>query len=92
MPRVRVKYLNVYSGMTRKHEEYISMKEGIPLREVLKQIVENNPVKFREYVLDEGGGLRPHVWIFLNKVQVRDLDTMLKDGDTIAFSLPLVGG
>ncbi|MBW1667688.1 MAG: MoaD/ThiS family protein [Deltaproteobacteria bacterium] len=90
MGKVRVKYLNVYSGLAGKKEEFVSFDDRITLKELLDRIMGSR--KFRDSVLDQEGKLKPHVWILVNRERVADLARELGDGDTVVFSLPIVGG
>ena len=92
MPRVKVKYLNVHYDITRRKEEYIAFEDSLTLRELLDKVSRSYTPKFRDSILDKENKLKPHVWIMLNRQVTKDLETDLKDGDVVVFSLPIVGG
>ena len=92
MPRVKVKYLNVHYSITRKKEEFIEFRDAITLRELLNEVTRRYKSRFRDSILDGENRLKPHVWILVNREVIKDLETTLKDGDMVVFSLPIVGG
>jgi molybdopterin converting factor small subunit len=92
MPRVKVKYFNVYYNVSRKHEEYIEFDGRLTLAELLERVCKSYQSKFKELVFDGEDKLKPHVWILINKERERNLRRELKDGEVIVFSLPIVGG
>jgi len=92
MPKVKVKYLNVYHSITRKAEETITFESQLTLAELLTGIFRSYTSKLREQVLDENNSLKPHAWIMINKEREKNLQRELKDGDVVVFSLPIVGG
>jgi molybdopterin converting factor small subunit len=92
MPKVKVKYLNVYYSITRKAGETITFESQLTLAELLTGIFRSYTSKLREQVLDENNSLKPHAWIMINKEREKNLQRELKDGDVVVFSLPIVGG
>lgn len=92
MPRVKVKYLNVHYSLTRKKEEFIEFQGPLTLRELLNEVTRRYKSVFRDSILDGENRLKPHVWILINQEVIRELETTLKDGDVVVFSLPIAGG
>lgn len=92
MPRVKVKYLNVHYSLTRKKEEFIEFQGALTLRELLNEVTRRYKSVFRDSILDGENRLKPHVWILINQEVIRELETTLKDGDVVVFSLPIAGG
>ncbi|MBW2063580.1 MAG: MoaD/ThiS family protein [Deltaproteobacteria bacterium] len=90
MGRLRVKYLNIYSMMAGKKEEVLNFEEQFTLKNLLERTSGSQRIK--GYVLDREGKLKSHIWILVNRERVTDLEKVLKDGDTIVFSLPVMGG
>jgi hypothetical protein len=90
--QVAVKFLNVYSGLIGKKSARYSFDRPIRLRELLEEVVRGAPVRFKEFVLDEQGGFKSHVWIYIARKRVFDFDMRLSGGEEVVFSLPLVGG
>jgi len=90
--RVRVKFLNVYSGLIGKKSGLYSFDRSVRLRELLEEVVRGAPYRFKEFVLDERGGFKSHVWIYIARKRVFDFDMRLEGGEEVVFSLPLVGG
>lgn len=92
MPRVKVKYLNVHYSLTRMKEEFIEFQGALTLRELLNEVTRRYKSVFRDSILDGENRLKPHVWILINQEVIRELETTLKDGDVVVFSLPIAGG
>ncbi len=92
MPRVKVKYLNVYYSITRKEQEYIEFDGRITLGELLNRVSLSYKSKFIDLILDEENKLKPHVWMLINQEREKNLQRELKDGEVVVFSLPIVGG
>jgi molybdopterin converting factor small subunit len=92
LSRIKVKYLNVYSGMTRKKQEFIEFNDTMTLGRFLEKVSGVYGPKFRDVIFDEENRLRPHAWILVNKQREKDLERQLKDGEVVVFSLPIVGG
>jgi MoaD family protein len=90
MGKIKVKYLNVYSKLTGKKEEFVSIEDRLTLSELLNII--SGYQKVKESVLDHEGRLKPHVWVLVNRERVTDLTKEISDGDTVVFSLPIAGG
>jgi molybdopterin converting factor small subunit len=92
MVRIKLRYLNVYSALTGKKEETVHFAGPLTLGDLVEKVVQSGGRKFKESILDDKNALRPHVWILVNRVRIKDLRKTLGDGDTVVFSLPPVGG
>jgi molybdopterin converting factor small subunit len=92
MPRVKVKYLNVYSGLTKKKEEWWDLVEPFTLENLLDTIFRKYGPKLENVVMTDEHRLNPHVWILVNQDRKTHLNLVLKDGDKVVFSFPLMGG
>ncbi len=65
--------------------------EGRTLLELLADLDRRYPgIRFR--VVDEQGALRPHMRLFVNGAQVRELARQLSPGDEVQFIQALSGG
>jgi len=65
--------------------------EGRSLSELLADLDKRYPgLRFR--VVDEQGALRPHIRVFVNGAQVRELSLELSPGDEVQFIQALSGG
>ena len=65
--------------------------EGETLAELLADLDQRYPgLRFR--IIDEQDGIRPHVRFFVNREQVRRLDTALAPGDEVHIFQALSGG
>lgn len=71
----------------------VSVK-GATVREALDQVFDQNP-RVRSYVLDDQGGLRKHMAIFVNGNQIKDrkqLSDPVSAADEIYIMQALSGG
>jgi molybdopterin converting factor small subunit len=65
--------------------------EGATLVELFADLDRRYPgLRFR--VIDEQGGIRPHLRVFVNRVAVRDLDVALGPDDEVHVLQSLSGG
>ena len=65
--------------------------DGATLAELLADLDRRYPgIRFR--LIDEQGGIRPHVRIFVNRVQMRGLDVALAPTDEVQVLQSLSGG
>ena len=65
--------------------------EGASLAELLADLDRRHPgIRFR--IVDERGAIRPHIKIFVNRVQARALDLPLAPGDEVRVVAALSGG
>lgn len=68
--------------------------QGATLGQVLEQYFQFNP-RLRSYVLDDQGGVRKHVAIFLNQLPIHDragLSDTVSETDEIFVAQALSGG
>lgn len=89
---IRVKYLNVYAGLMGKHSDRFSFEHPVPLRDVLKKMISVAPPGFKDFVLNQSGEIKSHVWIYIHRKRVFDFEREVGDGEEVVLSLPLVGG
>ena len=65
--------------------------QGRTLEELLADLDRRYPgIRFR--VIDEQGALRPHMRLFVNGAQVRELSLALRPSDEVQFIQALSGG
>jgi molybdopterin synthase sulfur carrier subunit len=65
--------------------------DGVTLTELLLDLDRRFPgIRFR--MIDEQGGLRPHMRLFVNRVDVRRLDVTLHRNDEVHIFQALSGG
>jgi sulfur-carrier protein len=75
-----------YTGHRREVEA-----DGATLRELLDDLDRRFPgIRFR--VIDEQDAIRPHIKIFVNREQARDLESRLAPRDEILVVAALSGG
>lgn len=79
----------------RRHVETPTARvAGATVGEVLEGYFRDNP-RVRGYVLDDQGGVRRHVAVFVNEQLIRDrtgLSDPVRDGDAIFVAQALSGG
>ena len=64
---------------------------GSSLREVLAQLDRDHPgMRFR--MIDEQDAIRPHIRLFVNTDEALNIDTAVRDGDTVHLICALSGG
>lgn len=85
----------VFAKAFRRHVECPDAEvAGRTLGEVLEQYFESHP-QVRGYVLDERGGVRRHVTVFVGERQVPHVDALegsVSEGDTVYLFQALSGG
>jgi sulfur-carrier protein len=65
--------------------------EGATLRDLLADLDRRHPgIRFR--IIDEQDAIRPHIKIFVNRVQVRELGTPLAPRDELLVVAAISGG
>jgi molybdopterin synthase sulfur carrier subunit len=65
--------------------------DGLTLEELLRQLDRRYP-GFRFRIIDEQDSIRPHIKIFINHEQARELSTALRAEDEVSILLALSGG
>lgn len=65
--------------------------DGATLDDVLRELDRRYP-GFRFRIIDEQDAIRPHIKIFVNYDQARDLNTLLRGEDEVSILLALSGG
>jgi len=65
--------------------------EGATLGDLLKELDRRYP-GFRFRIIDEQDSIRPHIKIFVNYDQARDLGIALRTDDEVSILLALSGG
>jgi molybdopterin converting factor small subunit len=65
--------------------------DGATLDEVLSELDRRYP-GFRFRIIDEQNAIRPHIKIFVNYDQARDLGVLLRSEDEVSILLALSGG
>ena len=75
------------------NEPYVEVNAGT-IRDVIQMLQANYPV-FAQRLLDEGGGIRRFINVYVNEEDIRFLQnqqTTLKDGDEVCFIPATSGG
>ena len=65
--------------------------DGATLDEVLRELDKRYP-GFRFRIIDEQDAIRPHIKLFVNHDQARDLGVLLRSEDEVSILLALSGG
>lgn len=93
--KIKVKFFALVRELTGKREETVEVDDGSTVRTLLDRLAEEYGAKFQEYLFDPGS-TKPRGYLqFLvdgrNIVLMQGLDTVLKEGNSLAI-LPPVGG
>lgn len=92
--RIRVKYFAYIRALVRDtKEEEVELGDGSKLIDLLMRLTEKYGDKFREMLFPSSNDkLSEEVIILLNGRSTDDLETPLKDGDTVSIMPFLSGG
>jgi MoaD family protein len=91
---ITVKFIGSFRNVSGKSKLTIVSERVIPLREAIKQIVEELPKLKRVLIDPELENPRPNTLILVNGKEIsalNGLDTMLEDEDDVVF-VPVVHG
>ena len=91
---ITAKFIGSFRNISGKGKLTIMSEGTIPLREAIKEIVEELPKLKRVLIDPELEDPRPNTLILVNRKEIsilNGLDTMLEDGDEVVF-VPVVHG
>lgn len=87
--KIKVRLKGVFQGLTGKAKLSLELEKSLPLREVIKRIVDPFPAELGRLLVDpELGDPRPNALIFLNGREIGVLEgfeTKVCDGDEVIF-------
>jgi len=92
---ITLRFIGAFRSVSGKSRLTIKFKDVVPLREVIKKIVEELPKLKRALVDPELEDPRPNTLILVNGKEIsvlNGLETMLKDGDEVVFVPVMHGG
>jgi MoaD family protein len=89
--KIKVKFFTSLREMTGKKADEIQAPIPLPLKDFLAYLPQKYGDEVKEYMYDERGNVRQHLQILING-RGKGLETILKDGDTIAIFPPIGGG
>jgi MoaD family protein len=93
--KVTVKFFALVRELTGKREEVVDLDDQATVRTLLSKLVEEYGVKFRDYIFDPvSKEPRGHLQFLMdgrNVALMQGLETILKEGASLAI-LPPVGG
>jgi len=91
---ITAKFVGAFRSISGKSKSTLKLENIVPLREVVKKIVEELP-KLKRVLIDlELEDPRPNTLILVNGKEIsvlNGLDTVLEDGDEVVF-VPVVHG
>ncbi|MCL6611737.1 MAG: MoaD/ThiS family protein [Peptococcaceae bacterium] len=95
MIRITVKYYSVFcvaAGFCR--EEELEMDGGCTLWGVINMLAGKHGENFRQKLIDKTGNLPVTAWVMVNgrRVDTAQFDQVLKSGDVVIFTTPLLVG
>jgi molybdopterin synthase sulfur carrier subunit len=91
---VTVNFIGVFRTISNRNKIDIKIEDAVPLREVIKKIVEKFPTLKRTLVDPELEDPRPNALILVNGKEIsvlNGLETLLKDGDEVVL-IPVIHG
>jgi molybdopterin synthase sulfur carrier subunit len=89
-----VNFIGVFRTISNRNKIDIKIEDAVPLREVIKKIVEKFPTLKRTLVDPELEDPRPNALILVNGKEIsvlNGLETLLKDGDEVVL-IPVIHG
>jgi len=92
---ITLRFIGAFRSVSGKSRLTIKFKDVVPLREVVKKIVEELPKLKRALIDPELEDPRPNTLILVNGKEIsvlNGLETMLKDGDEVVFVPVMHGG
>jgi molybdopterin synthase sulfur carrier subunit len=91
---VTVNFIGVFRTISNRNKIDIKIEDAVPLRKVIKKIVEKFPTLKRTLVDPELEDPRPNALILVNGKEIsvlNGLETLLKDGDEVVL-IPVIHG
>jgi molybdopterin synthase sulfur carrier subunit len=91
---ITVNFVGAFRTISGRKTLAVKIEDAIPLREVIKKIVEKNPNLKRALVDPELEDPRPNALILVNGREIsvlNGLETLVKDGDEIVL-VPVIHG
>jgi molybdopterin synthase sulfur carrier subunit len=85
---VTIRFFGVFRNITGKNKLVVKFKEAVPLKEAIKEILEEMPRLKQTLVDPDLEDPRPNTLILVNEREIsvlNGLETMLKDGDEVIF-------
>jgi MoaD family protein len=89
MPQVTIKYLMVFSQVTEKKEEKLTIGENDTIEDILKMLYNRYGRKFKKLIEQD---FENRSVLFVVNGESKDVSTKLKDGDEVLISYPVGGG
>jgi len=92
---VAVRFIGALRSTAGKGKLTIKVRDTVPLRELIKKLIEELPKLKRTLIDPELEDPRPNTLILVNGKEIgvlNGLETMLKDGDEVVFVPILHGG
>jgi molybdopterin synthase sulfur carrier subunit len=91
---ITVKFIGAFRSISGKSKLSIKAKDAVPLSEVIKRIIEEQPKIKRALIDPELEDPRPNTLILVNGKEIsvlNGLDTMVENGDEVIL-VPVVHG
>lgn len=89
-----VKFIGAFRSISGKSKLSIRVKDAVPLSEVIRQIIKEQPKIKRALIDPELGDPRPNALILVNGKEIsvlNGLDTLVESGDEVIL-VPVVHG
>lgn len=90
---VKVKYYGTLEELTSRKQEKVKLPSGATVEGLLMALSKKYGQKFKDYVFEEHGAVRPFLQFLVNGRSVgRDIETELKDKDEFGILFAPGGG
>ena len=90
--RVAVRYMAQLRQAAGAASEQVELDRPCSVGELLTRMADRHGGRFRDLLLDAGGGVRPAVLLFVGDEQVGPERAALRDGDVLTVLTPMAGG
>ena len=93
--QIKILFLSLLADITGLNEISHPLNENSTVRDIIKELIINLGVEFKNIIFDSTGFLNKYILLSLNGKDIRhynDLETILQDGDEIIFLPAIAGG
>lgn len=90
--KIAVRYMAQLRRVAGTAVEQVELERPCSTTDLMKRLAERHGRPFRDLVLDEAGGIRPAVLLFVGDEQVGLEIAPLREGDVVTVLTPMAGG
>ncbi len=91
---IQIKFFAALREIVGKKAEFVELDGGVRVQDVISYLVETYGTSLEQHLFDKQGKLSTSYQLLINGINIstlEGLETLLKEGDTLAI-LPPVGG